>query len=120
MRFHICRVCQSDRSMLSLTRRALLAIAVILLSVATVSTFPARAQNQTSDQYRIADLERRANASEEYGARLSVVETHYEEVREQLADIKTWMRGIGMALLIAVGEKLLSALGIRVRRRPEG
>lgn len=118
MKFTVCHTCKSDRSVLSFARRLLLTIAVASCLFAILSTV--RAQVPTSDQYRISELERRANVAEGYGARLAVAETHYEELRDQIADIKTWTRGIGMALLIAVVEKLLGAFGIRVRKRTEG
>jgi hypothetical protein len=120
VRISICRICQSDRSFIGIARRVLLAIAVLSCFIATLSTLPVRAQVETTDQVRISELERRANITDQYGSRLSVLETQAAEMRDQLADIKTWTRGIGMAILVAVLEKLMSVFGIRIRRRPDG
>jgi hypothetical protein len=82
----------------------------MVIGTAAVS-FP----QETVDQVRIAELERTTAKLGDFEPRLIHLEDETTAIQESETEAKWWYRGIGVALILAVLERILRTAGIITR-----
>lgn len=90
----------------------------ILATIAILLPSHVHAQRSATD-VRIDAIDGRVHAMEGYGERITRVEDQTREISSQISEITAWARGIGLALCGAVLERLLRAMGIRIKGASE-
>jgi hypothetical protein len=93
-------------------RSVLLGVILSFMVMGTAEVLFPQSLPETADQVRIAELERAAGKMGDVQTTVIHLQDEMAAIRENEDEAKWWYRGIGLALILAVLERILRTSGI--------